>query len=71
MLKFSGGDPSSNLYLLLVQGEFQKEDTGYQDEELFLSVKGGEVLANDGDLRVPIVFKNGKSEVEITYRWTD
>jgi len=71
MLKFSGGDPSSNLYLLLAQGKFQKEDTGYQDEELFLSVKGGEVLANDGDLRVPIVFKNGKSEVEITYRWTD
>ena len=71
MLKFSGGDLSSNLYLLLAQGKFQKEDTGYHDEELFLSVKGGEVLANDGDLRVPIVFKNGKSEVEITYRWTD
>jgi hypothetical protein len=71
MLKFSGGDLYSNLYLLLAQGKFQKEDTGYQDEELFLSVKGGEVLANDGDLRVPIVFKNGKSEVEITYQWTD
>jgi hypothetical protein len=55
----------------LAQGKFQKKDTGYYNEELFLSVKGGEVLANDGDLRVPIVFKNGQSEVEITYRWTD
>ena len=71
MLKFSGGDPSSNLYLLLAQGKFQKDGTGYYNEEIFLSVKGGEILVNDGDLRVPIVFKNGKSEVEIIYRWTD
>jgi azurin len=71
MLKFSGGEPSSNLYLLLAQGKFQKDGTEYYNEEIFLSVKGGEILVNDGDLRVPIVFKNGKSEVEIIYRWTD
>ena len=71
MLKFTGKEPPSNLYLLLAQGKFLQADKGYYDEELFVSVKGGEVLASNGDLRVPIVFENGKSEMEITYRWTD
>jgi hypothetical protein len=71
ILKFSGEKPPQNLYLLLAQGTFKKDDKGYYDEDLSVSVEGGDVLAKNGDLRVPVTFKNGKAKLEITYRWTD
>ena len=71
IVKFSSDKAQSNLYFRLAQGKFEKDQEDYVDEELFLSVKGGKVLASNDDLRVPILFKNGMSELEITYGWAD
>ena len=71
IVKFSSDKAQSNLYFRLAQGKFEKDQEDYVDEELFLSVKGGKVLASNDDLRVPILFKNGMSELEITYGWAE
>jgi hypothetical protein len=43
----------------------------FLNNELSIKVKGGEVLDKNDELRIPILFNNGKSEVEITYSWND
>ena len=71
ILKFSGKEPPSNLYLRLAQGKFEKDQMSYVDEELYITVKGGKVLASNDELRVPIQFNDETAELEITYGWAD
>ena len=71
ILKFSGKKPPSNLYLRLAQGKFDKDQMNYVDEELFVSIKGGKVMASNDELRVPIQFNNETAELEITYGWAE
>ena len=70
-LKFIGEETSKNLYLRLAQGNFEKEKDTFSNSEISLSVKGGEVFAERGELRVPIKFSAGKSELKITYSWAE
>jgi hypothetical protein len=70
-LKFFGKGNSPNLYLRLAQGNFEKDRGTFSNSELSLSVKGGEVLAERGELRVPIQWIGGKSELKITYSWAE
>ena len=70
-LKFIGEQTSTNLYLRLAQGNFEKDKDTFSNTELSLSVKGGEVFTTMGELRVPIEFNGGKSELEITYSWAE
>ncbi len=70
-LKFIGEETSTNLYLRLAQGNFEKEKDTFSNSELSLSVKGGEAFAERGELRVPIKFSAGKSELKITYSWAE
>ena len=68
-LKFLGKQTSPNLYLRLAQGNFEKEKDIFSNSDLSISVKGGEVFAERGEIRVPIEFSGGKSELKITYSW--
>ena len=70
-LKFVGKGNSTNLYFRLAQGNFEKDKDTFSNSELSLSVEGGEVFAEKGELRVPIEFNEGKSELKITYSWAE
>ena len=70
-LKFFGKENSTNLYLRLAQGNFEKDRGTFSNNELSLSVKGAEVFAERGELRVPIQLIGGKSELKITYSWAE
>jgi len=70
-LKFVGKGNSQNLYFRLAQGNFDKDKDTFSNSELSLSVEGGEVFAEKGELRVPIEFNEGKSELKITYSWAE
>ena len=70
-LKFVGKGNSTNLYLRLAQGNFKKDKDTFSNSELSLSLEGGEVFAEKGELRVPIEFNEGKSELKITYSWAE
>ena len=59
-LKFVGKGNSTNLYLRLAQGNFEKDKDTFSNTELSLSVKGGEVFTTMGELRVPIEFNGGQ-----------
>ena len=61
----------TNLYFRLAQGNFEKDKDTFSNSELSLSVEGGEVFAEKGELRVPIEFNEGKSELKITYSWAE
>ena len=70
-LKFAGKGNSPNLYLRLAQGNFEKDKDTFSNSEFSLSVEGGEVFAEKGELRVPIQFNGGKSELKVTYSWAE
>ena len=71
ILRFSGKKSPSNLYFRLAEGKFEQNKNIFLNNELSIKVKGGEVLDKNDELRIPILFNNGKSEVEITYSWND
>ena len=71
VLQFSGDDPPLNLYLRLAHGGFTQQNGTYLKDKLMIAVEGGEVLASNLDLRVPIIFKDKKSELEIVYSWVE
>ena len=70
-LKFVGKGNSTDLYLRLAQGNFEKDKDTFSNSEFSLSVEGGEAFAEKGELRVPIQFNEGKSELKITYSWAE
>ena len=71
ILRFSGKKSPSNLYFRLAEGKFEQNKNIFLNNEPSIKVKGGEVLDKNDELRIPILFNNGKSEVEITYSWND
>ena len=69
IIKLKAKDSPKNLYFRLAQGSFEKKGKSFKGDELAISVKGGEPLAQGGELRVPIVFKGGSAQLEVTYSW--
>ena len=71
LIKLKAKDAPKGLYFRLAQGNFEKKGKSFKGDELAISVKGGEPVANGGDLRVPIVFKGGRAQIEVTYSWSE
>ena len=71
-LKLSGKKTPNNLYFRVATGNIAEKNGGFLiDEELQISVSGGEGLNIGGELRVPIKFKNGTAQLELTYAWAE
>jgi hypothetical protein len=70
-LKFVDKGNSQNLYFRIAQGNFEKEKETFSNSEFSLSVEGGKVFTEKDELRVPIQFNGGKSELKITYSWAE
>jgi hypothetical protein len=71
VIKLKAKDAPKNLYFRVAQGSFEKKGQSFEGDELAISVKGGEPVAQGGDLRVPIVFKGGSAQIEVTYSWAE
>ncbi len=71
IIKLKAKDAPKNLYFRVAQGGFEKKGESFDGEELAISVKGGEPVAQGGELRVPIVFKGGSAQLEVTYSWIE
>ena len=70
-IKLKAKNAPDNLYLRIAQGDFEEEGGSFQSSELVVTVKGGKASSKDGELRVPVTFKNGAAELEITYGWAN
>ena len=70
-IKLKAKKAPGNLYLRIAQGDYEKEGGSFQGSELVVTVKGGPAFAQGGELRVPVTFKNGAAELEITYAWAN
>ena len=71
LIKLKAKDAPKDLYFRVAQGNFEKKGKSFEGDELAISVKGGEPVAHGGDLRVPIVFKGGNAQIEVTYSWSE
>jgi len=62
-----------NLYFRVAQGDVREEGGGFLvNDELLVNVKGGgKPAVNNGELRVPVTFKNGNAQLEVTYGWAE
>ena len=70
-LKLKTKDAPDNLYFRIAQGGFEEKDGSFLSNELAITVKGANPSVEGGDLRVPISFKNGSAEFEVTYEWVN
>lgn len=66
------GSPG-NLYFRVAQGDVKEEGGGFLvNDELLVNVKGGgKPAVSNGELRVPVTFKNGAAQLEVTYGWAE
>ena len=71
VIKLKSKDAPANLYFRIAQGSFEKKDDTFQSSELSVTVKGANPSAQSGDLRVPVSFKGGTAEFEVTYAWAN
>jgi azurin len=71
VIKLKAKDAPANLYFRIAQGGFEKKGATFQSSELSVTVKGANPSVQAGDLRVPISFKGGTAEFEVTYAWAN
>ena len=71
VIKLKAKDAPDNLYFRIAQGGFEEKDGSFLGNELAITVKGANPSVEGGDLRVPISFKNGSAEFEVTYEWVN
>ncbi len=71
ILKLKAKKAPGNLYLRIAQGDFEEKGGSFRDSELIVTVKGGKAFSKDGELRVPVTFKNGSAQLEVTYSWAN
>jgi len=71
LIRFSAKEGPTNLYFRIAEGNFEKKDDSFQNEELVVRVKGGDVFTHEDELRVPIVFNGKTAQLEITYSWAE
>ena len=70
-LKLKAKNAPDNLYFRIAQGDFEEEGGSFQNSELVVTVKGGKATSKGGELRVPVTFKNGSAQLEVTYGWAN
>ena len=71
VIKLKAKDAPANLYFRIAQGGFEKKGDTFQSSELSVTVKGANPSAQSDDLRVPVSFKGGTAEFEVTYAWAN
>ncbi|MGE4550755.1 MAG: PA14 domain-containing protein [Opitutales bacterium] len=71
VIKLKAKNAPANLYFRIAQGDFEEEGGSFQSSELVVTVKGGKATSKGGELRVPVTFKNGSAQLEITYGWVN
>ena len=71
LIRFSAKEGPTNLYFRIAEGNFEKKDDSFQNEELVVRVKGGDAFTHEDELRVPIVFNGKTAQLEITYSWAE
>ncbi|MBU62379.1 MAG: hypothetical protein CMI26_07740 [Opitutae bacterium] len=71
VIKLKAKDAPANLYFRIAQGGFEKKGDTFQSSELSVTVKGANPSVQSGDLRVPVTFKGGTAEFEVTYAWAN
>ncbi len=70
-IKLKAKDAPENLYFRIAKGGFEENDGSFESSELAITVKGGKPSTQGDELRVPITFKNGAAELEVTYEWAN
>ena len=69
-LQLKTKDAPSNLYFRAAAGNIVAKDGGFLvNDELLISVKGSGAGIHNNELRIPIQFRNGTAQLEITYAW--
>ena len=71
VIKLKAKDAPDNLYFRIAQGGFEEKDGSFLSNELAITVKGANPSVEGGDLRVPISFKGGTAQFEVTYAWAN
>ncbi|MDP6208908.1 MAG: hypothetical protein QGG01_11400, partial [Roseibacillus sp.] len=41
------------------------------NDELIIIVTGGKAYIQGDELRVPVAFRNGSAQIEVTYQWAE
>jgi len=71
-LRLSSKAAPGNLYFRAASGNIAAEGGGFLvNDELIITITGGKAGIQDGELRVPIEFKNGTAQLGITYQWAE
>lgn len=71
-LKFSGSKAPDNLYFRAASGDIAAQDGGFLvNDELLITVTGGKAAIQGDELRVPVAFRNGSAQIEVTYQWAE
>tara|TARA_B100001964_G_scaffold245317_1_gene331555 strand:- start:6948 stop:8579 length:1632 start_codon:yes stop_codon:yes gene_type:complete len=84
-LKLSGSKTPDNLYFRAASGDIAAvrwpgkikagqviEVGGFLvNDELIIIVTGGKAYIQGDELRVPVAFRNGSAQIEVTYQWAE
>ena len=71
-LKLSGKGSPRNLYFRAASGNITAAGKGFLvNDELIITVSGGKAAIQNGELRIPIEFKNGAARLELAYQWAE
>ena len=71
-LRLSSKAAPGNLYFRAASGNVAAEGKGFLvNDELLITIAGGRASIQNGELRVPIEFKNGTAQLGITYQWAE
>jgi len=71
-LKLSGSKAPDNLYFRAASGDIAAQAGGFLvNDELFLTIAGGKATIQGDELRVPVAFRNGAAQIELTYQWAE
>lgn len=69
-LHLKAKEAPGNLYFRAAAGTIVAKDGGFLvNDELLISVKGSAAGIHNNELRIPIQFRNGTSQLELTYAW--
>ncbi|MBT45399.1 MAG: hypothetical protein CL922_08300, partial [Deltaproteobacteria bacterium] len=61
-----------NLYFRAASGDIAAQDGGFLvNDELLITVTGGKAAIQGDELRVPVAFRNGSAQIEVTYQWAE
>ena len=71
VIKLKANDAPDNLYFRIAQGGFEEKAGSFLSNELSITVKGASPSVEGGDLRMPISFKGGTAQFEVTYAWAN